>query len=92
MDANMTAKVTEKVTSVLVEQLGVDWNEVVPTASFSGDLGADSLDCIEVAMALENEFGIELPDEQVYSFEGTDKTVADLIALVEQHLQSKTRH
>ena len=55
--------VAEKVKSIIVEQLGVDTEEVTPAASFTDDLGADSLDIVELVMAFEEEFGIEIPDE-----------------------------
>ncbi len=53
-----------RVKSVVVEQLGVDESEVTNTASFVDDLGADSLDTVELVMALEEEFGTEIPDEE----------------------------
>ncbi len=53
----------EKVKSIIAEQLGVKPEEVTPGASFIDDLGADSLDTVELVMALEEEFGIEIPDE-----------------------------
>ena len=55
--------VAEKVKSIIVEQLGVEADEVTPAASFTDDLGADSLDIVELVMAFEEEFGIEIPDE-----------------------------
>jgi len=55
--------VQEKVKSIIAEQLGVKPEEVTPQASFVDDLGADSLDTVELVMALEEEFGIEIPDE-----------------------------
>lgn len=55
--------VGDKVKSIIVEQLGVDADEVTPEASFTDDLGADSLDIVELVMAFEEEFGIEIPDE-----------------------------
>ena len=55
--------VADKVKSIIVEQLGVDANEVTPEASFVDDLGADSLDTVELVMALEEGFGMEIPDE-----------------------------
>ena len=58
------AAVDEKVKQIIVEQLGVDEGEVTPSASFVDDLGADSLDTVELVMALEEEFGHEIPDEE----------------------------
>ena len=55
--------VEEKEKSIIVEQLGVDANEVTPEASFVDDLGADSLDTVELVMAFEEAFNIEIPDE-----------------------------
>ena len=55
--------VSEKVKSIIVEQLGVEADEVTPQASFIDDLGADSLDIVELVMAFEEEFGVEIPDE-----------------------------
>ena len=55
--------VAEKVKSIIVEQLGVEEDEVTLDASFTDDLGADSLDIVELVMAFEEEFGIEIPDE-----------------------------
>ena len=55
--------VQDKVKSIIAEQLGVKPEEVTPEASFVDDLGADSLDTVELVMALEEEFGIEIPDE-----------------------------
>ena len=55
--------IAERVKSIIVEQLGVDEEEVTAEASFTDDLGADSLDIVELVMAFEEEFGIEIPDE-----------------------------
>ncbi|OGW81366.1 MAG: acyl carrier protein [Omnitrophica bacterium RIFCSPHIGHO2_02_FULL_51_18] len=57
------AEISQKVKSIIAEQLGVKVEEVTDTASFVDDLGADSLDTVELVMALEEEFGIEIPDE-----------------------------
>ena len=57
--------VADKVKSIIVEQLGVDEEEVTPDASFVDDLGADSLDTVELVMAFEEEFGIEIPDSDL---------------------------
>ena len=55
--------IPEKVKSIIVDQLGVEEEQVIPDASFVDDLGADSLDQVELVMALEEEFGLEIPDE-----------------------------
>ncbi len=57
------AAVEERVKEIIVEQLGVDPAQVTPEASFVNDLGADSLDTVELVMALEEEFNLEIPDE-----------------------------
>ena len=59
----MEMNVEEKVKNIIIEQLGVSADEVVPEASFVDDLGADSLDLVELVMVLEEEFGKEIPDE-----------------------------
>jgi len=56
--------ISEKVKDIVVEQLGVNRDEITPEASFIDDLGADSLDTVELVMALEEEFGLEIPDEE----------------------------
>lgn len=72
-------EIIDKVKSVIVEQLNVDEDVVTEDASFIDDLGADSLDIVELVMALEEEFGISIPDEQAESI----KTVGDAIAFIE---------
>jgi len=67
--------ILNRVKKVTVEELGVKDDEVVESASFTEDLGADSLDVVELVMALEDEFGIEIPDEEV----GEIKTVGDAV-------------
>ena len=67
-----------RVKKVTVEELGVKEEEVVETASFTEDLGADSLDVVEFVMALEDEFGIEIPDEEV----GEIKTVGNAVEYI----------
>ena len=59
----MGTNVDEKIKNIIIEQLGVSADEVVPEASFVDDLGADSLDLVELVMVLEEEFGKEIPDE-----------------------------
>ena len=76
--------VAEKVKSIIVEQLGVDTEEVTPAASFTDDLGADSLDIVELVMAFEEEFGIEIPDEDA---EGIT-TVQDAINYIDSHVSN----
>jgi acyl carrier protein len=71
--------VADRVKSINVEQLGVDAEEVTPAASFTDDLGADSLDIVELVMAFEEEFEIEIPDEEA---EGIT-TVQDAINYIE---------
>lgn len=67
-----------KVKEIIVEQLGVNAEDVVPGASFVDDLGADSLDTVELVMALEEEFGVEIPDEDAENI----KTVQDAISYI----------
>jgi acyl carrier protein len=55
--------ISSKVKSIIVDKLGVEEKEVTPTASFTNDLGADSLDTVELVMAIEEAFNIEIPDE-----------------------------
>jgi acyl carrier protein len=73
--------VEEKVKSIIVEQLGVDANEVTPEASFVDDLGADSLDTVELVMAFEEAFNIEIPDEAAEKIQ----KVKDAIAYIEKN-------
>jgi acyl carrier protein len=72
---------TEKMIDIIVEQLSVDKEKVVPNASFVDDLGADSLDQVELIMAMEEEFDLEIPDEDAEKI----KTVQDAINYVEKH-------
>ena len=78
----MASSVEDKVKQIIVEQLGVDEAEVTPTASFIDDLGADSLDTVELVMALEEGFGMEIPDEDAEKI----TTVKDAITYIEAHL------
>ncbi|HZQ69395.1 MAG TPA: acyl carrier protein [Terriglobales bacterium] len=72
---------TEKVKQIVSEQLGVDEGEVTPSAAFVDDLGADSLDTVELVMALEEAFEIEIPDEDAEKI----RTVQDAIDYIEKH-------
>ena len=73
--------VADKVKSIIVEQLGVDEEEVTPDASFVDDLGADSLDTVELVMAFEEEFDLEIPDEDAEKI----TTVGDAIAYIKEN-------
>jgi acyl carrier protein len=75
----MSNSVEEKVKSIIVEQLGVQAEEVKPEAAFVDDLGADSLDTVELVMAFEEAFGIEIPDEDAEKIQ----KVKDAIAYIE---------
>jgi acyl carrier protein len=72
------ASVEEEVKQIVVDQLGVDEDEVKPEASFVDDLGADSLDVVELVMALEEKFGLEIKDEDAEKI-GTVKQAIDYI-------------
>lgn len=72
--------IQERVKDIVVEQLGVNADQVAPEAKFIEDLGADSLDTVELVMALEEEFGIEVPDEQAEKLQ----SVGDVIKYIEE--------
>lgn len=76
--------VREKVKQIIVEQLGVDEAEVTETASFVDDLGADSLDTVELVMALEEEFETEIPDEEAEKI----TTVQQAVDYIKAHAKS----
>ena len=78
----MSANIEETVKKIITEQLGVDADKVVPEASFIDDLGADSLDTVELVMALEEEFDQEIPDEDAEKI----RTVQDAIDYVKERL------
>ena len=77
----MSATLDEKVKKIIIDQLGVDEAEVTSEAKFIDDLGADSLDTVELVMALEEEFGIEIPDEDAEKI----ATVQDAVAYIRDH-------
>ncbi|MBP7587071.1 MAG: acyl carrier protein [Thermoanaerobaculia bacterium] len=77
--------VAEKVKSIIVEQLGVEADEVTSEASFTEDLGADSLDIVELVMAFEEEFGIEIPDEDAEKI----GRVQEAVSYIEKHAAEK---
>jgi len=73
------SEIQAKVKAIIVEKLGVDESEVVSTASFTNDLGADSLDTVELIMEFEKEFGLSIPEDQAEKI----STVGDAIAYIE---------
>lgn len=75
------SEIASKVKAIIVDKLGVDENEVKEAASFTNDLGADSLDTVELIMEFEKEFGIEIPDTDSEAIH----TVGDAIAYIESH-------
>lgn len=75
------SSIPEKVKGIIVEQLGVDEDQVTEDASFVDDLGADSLDQVELVMALEEEFGIEIPDEDAEKI----TRVKEAVSYIEEH-------
>ncbi|HKD91351.1 MAG TPA: acyl carrier protein [Terriglobales bacterium] len=79
------ASIEDRVKQIIVEQLGVEEGEVTPSASFVDDLGADSLDTVELVMAFEEAFDIEIPDEDAEKI----RTVQDAITYIQQHSKSK---
>lgn len=78
----MSQDILDRVKKVTVEELGVKEEEVVESASFTEDLGADSLDVVELVMAFEDEFGIDIPDEEV----GNIKTVGHAVSYISEKL------
>jgi len=77
--------VDERVKALIVEQLGVDADEVTPEASFQEDLGADSLDTVELIMAFEEEFGVEIPDEDAEKI----RKVRDAVEYIEKRAKAQ---
>ena len=79
--ASSDKPVEERVRAIIVEQLGVEENDVAPAAKFIEDLGADSLDTVELVMAFEEEFDIEIPDEDAEKI----TTVGDAIHYIKEN-------
>lgn len=75
------ADIASRVKAIIVDKLTVDESEATPTAEFSKDLGADSLDTVELIMEFEKEFGITIPDEDAEKI----TTVGDAISYIEEH-------
>ena len=77
------ADIEAKVKEIIINELGVDAEKVTPEASFVEDLGADSLDTVELVMAFEEEFGMEIPDKEAEKL----RTVGDAIAYIQNNAQ-----
>jgi len=77
------SEIAQKVKSIIVDKLGVEESEVTPEASFTNDLGADSLDTVELIMEFEKEFNLSIPDEQAENI----ATVGQAITYLEQHVK-----
>ena len=77
------SEIESKVKAIIVDKLGVEESEVKPEASFTNDLGADSLDTVELIMEFEKEFGVNIPDDRAEKI----STVADAIAYIENNLK-----
>ena len=78
------ADIETRVKDIIINELGVESEKVTPDASFVEDLGADSLDTVELVMAFEEEFGIEIPDEDAEKLQ----TVGDAVNYIQQHQAS----
>ncbi len=74
--------VFEKIQSIIADQLGIDEGDITPETNLTKDLEADSLDAVEIIMAIEEEFGIEIPDDQAENF----KLVGSLVKFVEDNM------
>ena len=79
--------IASRVKAIIVEKLGVDESEVTPEASFTNDLGADSLDTVELVMALEEEFETEIPDEDAEKI----TTIQQAIDYINSHMEEHTK-
>ena len=77
----MSATIEQKVKNIIADQLGVGEDEIKSTSSFIEDLGADSLDIVELVMAMEEEFEVEIPDEEAENI----KTVQDAVTYITTH-------
>ena len=75
------SEIAQKVKKIIIDKLGVEESEVTPEASFTNDLGADSLDTVELIMEFEKEFELSIPDDQAENI----ATVGNAIAYLEQH-------
>jgi len=78
-------EIEKKVKEIIIEQLGISEDKVTSEAKFDDDLGADSLDRVELVMSLEEEFGLEIPDEEAEKI----STVGQAIKYIEEHIEKK---
>jgi len=83
LKSKIMSEIESKVKAIIVDKLGVEESEVKPEASFTNDLGADSLDTVELIMEFEKEFGVNIPDDRAEKI----GTVADAIAYIENNLK-----
>jgi len=79
------AEIEAKVKAIIVDKLGVEESEVKPEASFTNDLGADSLDTVELIMEFEREFGVSIPDDKAEKI----TTVGEAMAYIEKEIEAK---
>jgi len=77
----VNSEILEKVKKIIADKLDIEEDKITPESSFLDDLGADSLDIVELIMELEEEFGIEIPDEDAEKI----RTVADAVKYIEEH-------
>ena len=77
------SKIAEQVKSIIIDKLGVEDSEVTPEANFTNDLGADSLDTVELIMEFEKEFNISIPDDQAENI----STVGEAVSYIEQNVK-----
>ncbi|MGB3617613.1 MAG: acyl carrier protein [Catalinimonas sp.] len=78
------SEISQKVKSIIIDKLGVEESEVTPEASFTNDLGADSLDTVELIMEFEKEFDISIPDDQAENI----STVGQAVSYLEEHAKA----
>ncbi len=81
LNLNIMSEIAQKVKQIIIDKLGVEESEVTPEASFTNDLGADSLDTVELIMEFEKEFNISIPDDQAENI----ATVGQAISYLEEH-------
>ena len=83
LNCKKMSEIAQKVKSIIIDKLGVEESEVTPEASFTNDLGADSLDTVELIMEFEKEFNISIPDDQAENI----STVGQAVSYLEEHVK-----